>query len=60
MDYELWAADCASHEKLARLQHQGYMVGGFLNQLPPPSLRQNLSVKLELIISARLPMQGAS
>lgn len=35
------------------------MLGGFLNQPPPPSLRQNLSVKLELTISARLAMHCA-
>lgn len=36
VDYELWAADYASHEKLSRLQYQRYISGGFLNQ--PPSL----------------------
>lgn len=56
---ELWAAHYASHGKLSRLQYQRYMFGGFLNRPPSPFLRQNLSLKLELIISARLAMQCA-
>lgn len=56
---ELWTAHSASHGKLSRLQYQRYMLGGFLNRPPSPFLRQNLSLELELIISARLAMQCA-